>query len=63
MDPNYSYFVIDKHLKRFESALNHIALCQEEECFKECLNLIKTQKLYSKVGIDMYKYEGKHLQR
>jgi elongator complex protein 1 len=63
MDPNYSYFVIDKHLKRFESALNHIALCQGEECFEECLNLIKTHKLHSKVSIHMYKCKGKLLLR
>ncbi|PNF34889.1 hypothetical protein B7P43_G01410 [Cryptotermes secundus] len=53
MDPNYSYFVIDKHLKRFESALNHIALCQGDEYFEECLNLVKTHKLYSK-ALDIF---------
>jgi hypothetical protein len=53
MDPNYSFFLIDKHLKRFESALYHISLCPEEEYFQECLDLVKVHKLYSKVGISL----------
>jgi len=65
MDPNYSFFVIDKHLKRFESALGHIAQCPEEEHFEECLNLIKIHKLYSQVGIciQRFKVEGREKER
>jgi hypothetical protein len=65
MDPNYSFFDIDKHLKRFESALRHIAQCPEEEHFEECLNLIKMHKLYSQVGIctQRFKVEGKEEER
>ncbi|KAJ9594733.1 hypothetical protein L9F63_013943, partial [Diploptera punctata] len=36
-----------KHLKRYKSALTHIALCPEEEKFGECLKLVKSHKLYS----------------
>jgi len=65
MDPNYSFFVIDKHLKRFESALHHVAQCPEEEHFEECLNLIKMHKLYSQVGIctQRFKMKGKEKER
>lgn len=46
MDDDYMRFSIDVHLKRYESALNHITKCEDR--FNECVALIVAQNLYSK---------------
>ncbi|XP_069695776.1 putative elongator complex protein 1 [Periplaneta americana] len=53
MEPSYCRFIIDKHLKRYELALGHIAQCPGEEQFKECLDLIKSKKLYAQ-ALDLF---------
>lgn len=44
MEQNYRYFTIDKHLKRFESALTHISRCEDK--FDECMKFIADHGLY-----------------
>lgn len=46
LDENYMKYSIDLHLKRYESALEHIA--KESNRFNECLNLIRNYNLYIK---------------
>uniref|UniRef100_A0A8C9WU90 Elongator complex protein 1 n=1 Tax=Scleropages formosus TaxID=113540 RepID=A0A8C9WU90_SCLFO len=46
MEPNYQRYTIDRHLRRYRKALNHLSKCGEEH-FTECLNLVKDQRLYS----------------
>ncbi|XP_068596109.1 elongator complex protein 1 [Brachionichthys hirsutus] len=46
LEPNYQRFTIDKHLKRYRTALQHLSRCGEER-FPEALQLVKEQKLYS----------------
>ncbi|XP_049765171.1 elongator complex protein 1 isoform X1 [Schistocerca cancellata] len=45
LEPNYQKYTIDKYLKRYKSALSHISKCPEH--FDECLELIKTHRMYS----------------
>jgi elongator complex protein 1 len=45
LEENYQKFTIDKHLKKYESALLHLSKCDEAHA-EECLNFIKTHKLY-----------------
>ncbi|XP_066992308.2 elongator complex protein 1 isoform X2 [Anabrus simplex] len=44
LEPNYQRYTIDNFLKRYSSALKHIALCPDH--FDECLNLVKRHGLY-----------------
>ena len=53
MDANYQRFTIDKHLRRYSSALVHISRCPEEERFTECVKLVTEHKLYS-VALDLF---------
>ncbi|XP_076644239.1 elongator complex protein 1 isoform X1 [Halictus rubicundus] len=46
LDENYMKYSIDLHLKRYESALEHLA--REPNRFDECVNLIRDQDLYTK---------------
>lgn len=46
MDENYMKYTIDMHLKRYESALNHISRVPSK--FEECLDLIRNQNLYTR---------------
>lgn len=46
LDENYMKYSIDLHLKRYESALEHIA--KESNRFNECINLIRNYNLYTK---------------
>ncbi|KAJ8015545.1 hypothetical protein DPEC_G00027240 [Dallia pectoralis] len=46
LEVNYQRYTIDKHLRRYQKALNHLSKCGEEH-FTEALNLVKDQKLYS----------------
>lgn len=46
LDENYMKYSIDLHLKRYESALEHIS--KESNRFNECLNLIRNYNLYIK---------------
>nr|CAD7573530.1 unnamed protein product [Timema californicum] len=48
MEPHYQRYCIDKHLKRFESALHNIASCSgNNQYLEECLTLIRDHKLYT----------------
>lgn len=51
MEQNYRYFTIDKHLKRYESALKHISLCEDK--FEECMKFIADHGLY-KVAMKIF---------
>ncbi|XP_069045545.1 elongator complex protein 1 isoform X1 [Lepisosteus oculatus] len=46
METNYQRYTIDKHLKRYKKALQHLSKCGPEH-FAEFLNLVKDQRLYS----------------
>ncbi|XP_029917224.1 elongator complex protein 1 [Myripristis murdjan] len=46
LETNYQRFTIDRHLRRFRKALQHLSKCGEER-FPEALQLIKEQKLFS----------------
>ncbi|XP_014224134.1 elongator complex protein 1 [Trichogramma pretiosum] len=46
LDDHYMKFSIDKYLKRYSSALDHIAKLPEK--FDECLKFIDTHKLFAK---------------
>ncbi|KAK2583885.1 hypothetical protein KPH14_001159 [Odynerus spinipes] len=56
LDENFMKYSIDMHLKRYESALNHIS--KDTERFNECLNLIQNQNLYIK-GLKLFKKDSK----
>ncbi|XP_018425490.1 PREDICTED: elongator complex protein 1 [Nanorana parkeri] len=45
MESNYQRYTIDKHLKRYKKALEHLSKCGPEH-FVEFLNLVKDQNLY-----------------
>lgn len=47
MESNYMKYCIDKSLNRPESALIHIAKCEGQERFNECVQLVKDNALYS----------------
>ncbi|KZC12649.1 Elongator complex protein 1 [Dufourea novaeangliae] len=46
LNENYMRYSVDLHLKRYESALEHIA--KESNRFNECINLIRNHDLYTK---------------
>ncbi|XP_068089818.1 elongator complex protein 1 [Hyperolius riggenbachi] len=46
MENNYQKYTIDKHLKRYTKALEHLSKCGQEH-FIEFLNLVKDQNLYT----------------
>ncbi|XP_060695479.1 elongator complex protein 1 [Hemiscyllium ocellatum] len=46
METNYQRYNIDKYLKRYEKALNHLSKCGPQY-FTELLNLVKDQQMYS----------------
>ncbi|XP_075718904.1 elongator complex protein 1 [Rhinoderma darwinii] len=46
METNYQRYNIDKHLKRYKKALQHLSKCGPEH-FIEFLNLVKDQNLYT----------------
>lgn len=46
LEINYQKFTIDKYLKRYEKALQHLLQCGGDDYFVECLTFIKTHKLY-----------------
>ncbi|XP_017891228.1 elongator complex protein 1 isoform X2 [Ceratina calcarata] len=46
LDETYMKYSIDLHLKRYESALQHIS--KDLNRFNECINLIRTQNLHKK---------------
>ncbi|KAK8774310.1 hypothetical protein V5799_011158 [Amblyomma americanum] len=57
LEPNYRRFKIDMHLERYKKALKNISLCGEAH-FSECLNLIKSQRLYT-TALNLFP-EGSH---
>ncbi|KAM4622111.1 elongator complex protein 1 [Polymixia lowei] len=46
LEINYQRYTIDKHLRRYSKALNHLSKCGEDH-FPEVLTLVKEHKLYS----------------
>jgi elongator complex protein 1 len=46
LEPTYQKFTIDKHLKKYESALKHLKDCGSEH-YEECLKFVADQKLHS----------------
>ncbi|KAG8593890.1 hypothetical protein GDO81_000980 [Engystomops pustulosus] len=70
METNYQRYTIDKHLKRYKKALEHLSKCGPEH-FIEFLNFVKDQNLYTEalklhpVGSSEYKaindVYGEHL--
>ncbi|XP_067886712.1 elongator complex protein 1 isoform X2 [Heterodontus francisci] len=46
METNYQRYTIDKYLKRYKKALNHLSKCGPQH-FTELLNLVKDQQMYS----------------
>ncbi|BFZ01620.1 hypothetical protein BsWGS_04659 [Bradybaena similaris] len=53
LEENYRYYTIDKHLKKYDKALEHIARCGKEH-FEECVSLVTGHKLYTK-ALRLYK--------
>ena len=49
MEPSYSRFSIDKHLKRWSKALVHIATLPDK--LEECLQVVEEHRLYQQVKI------------
>lgn len=51
----YRKYKIDVHLKRYDSALTHIAeaISSDESYLEECLHLVTTQRLYAK-GVKVF---------
>ncbi|KAL0127474.1 hypothetical protein PUN28_005627 [Cardiocondyla obscurior] len=49
--PNYMKYSINMHLKRFETALEYLS--KDKNKFEECLDLIRSQKLY-KIAINLF---------
>ncbi|XP_005092172.1 elongator complex protein 1 [Aplysia californica] len=47
LEETYRYYTIDKHLKKYSKALEHISKCGEDH-FEECVGLVSDHKLYSK---------------
>ncbi|KAM9356500.1 elongator complex protein 1 [Symphorus nematophorus] len=58
LEPNYQRYTIDKHLKRYRKALNHLSKCGEDH-FPEALQLVKEQKLYSE-ALRLYTADSVH---
>lgn len=56
LDENYMKYSIDLHLKRYESALEHIA--KEPNRFNEAVNLIHNHNLYAK-ALKLFEKESK----
>ncbi|KAJ3588151.1 hypothetical protein NHX12_011746 [Muraenolepis orangiensis] len=52
MEPNYQRYTIDKHLKRYTKALQHLSKCGVEH-FPEALGLVRDQKLFSE-ALELY---------
>ena len=57
LETNYQRYSIDKHLKRHDKALQHIAKCPEH--FTECLQLVKEHKLYSH-AMELFTKDSEH---
>merc|ERR1712106_572639 len=51
MEENFMKYSIDKHLKRYESALVHIAKCHDQ--FDVCIELVKEFRLF-KSALDLF---------
>lgn len=57
---NYRCYKIDMHLKRYEKALEHLSKCEGSNYSKECLELIKQERLYSK-GVELFDSKNEKL--
>lgn len=60
MDENYMKYSIDMHLKRYESALEHISRVPDK--FEECLDLICNQNLYTR-AINLFEKDSAEYKR
>ncbi|KAM3612355.1 uncharacterized protein V6R79_007268 [Siganus canaliculatus] len=58
LEPNYQRYTIDKHLKRYRKALQHLSKCGEQH-FAEALQLVKEQKLFSE-ALRLYAADTPH---
>lgn len=58
LEPNYQRYSIDKHLKRYRKALQHLSRAGAEH-FPEALQLVKEQKLYSE-ALRLYSADPPH---
>ncbi|KAK5864320.1 hypothetical protein PBY51_015572 [Eleginops maclovinus] len=58
LEPHYQRYTIDKHLKRYRKALQHLSQAGREH-FPEALQLVKEQKLYSE-ALRLYSADGPH---
>uniref|UniRef100_A0A1B6CIT4 Elongator complex protein 1 n=1 Tax=Clastoptera arizonana TaxID=38151 RepID=A0A1B6CIT4_9HEMI len=58
MEPNYMKYTIDKQLRKYNSALTHIAACKDDSQFEECLTLIKEHTLYS-LSLQLFHHDDK----
>lgn len=47
METNYMKYTIDKRLRKYNSALTHLAQCQGDAVFQECVSLIIDHSLYA----------------
>lgn len=55
---HYQSFTIDKYLKRYKKALNHISKCGAE-FFSECISLVKEHKLFTE-ALELYSPVSQH---
>ncbi|XP_059175274.1 putative elongator complex protein 1 [Physella acuta] len=61
LEENYRRYTIDKDLKRFNKALEHISKCGDDH-FQECLALVEDHKLYAQ-AVGLYKPGTTHFKR
>ncbi|KAK7012026.1 elongator complex protein 1 [Biomphalaria glabrata] len=53
LEENYRHYTIDKHLKKYSKALEHLVKCGDEH-FQELLTLVSDHKLHAK-ALSLYK--------
>ncbi|TWW55443.1 Elongator complex protein 1 [Takifugu flavidus] len=58
LEQNYQRYTIDKHLKRYRKALQHLSKCGDG-CFPEALQLVKEQKLFAE-ALRLYPADSPH---
>ncbi|CAG04536.1 unnamed protein product [Tetraodon nigroviridis] len=58
LEQNYQRYTIDRHLKRYRKALQHLSKCGDEH-FPEALQLVREQKLYAE-ALRLYTADSPH---
>ncbi|RUS86297.1 hypothetical protein EGW08_005941 [Elysia chlorotica] len=61
LEENYRYYSIDKHLKKYSKALEHISRCGDDH-FQECVALVSEHKLHCQALL-MYKPGSPHFKK